>query len=65
MVGASYEAGGIAKNGAKLVAAVSCADVPKITLVIGGSYGASNYTGCAGVPLIRNLYGCGQMQKLP
>ena len=46
MVGASYEAGGIAKNGAKLVAAVSCADVPKITLVIGGSYGAGNYGMC-------------------
>ena len=46
MVGASYEAGGIAKNGAKLVAAVSCADVPKITVIIGGSYGAGNYGMC-------------------
>ena len=46
MVGSSYEAGGIAKNGAKLVAAVSCADVPKITLIIGGSYGAGNYGMC-------------------
>lgn len=46
MVGAAYEAGGIAKNGAKLVAAVSCADVPKITLIIGGSYGAGNYGMC-------------------
>jgi len=46
MVGSSYEAGGIAKNGAKLVAAVSCADVPKITVIIGGSYGAGNYGMC-------------------
>jgi 3-methylcrotonyl-CoA carboxylase beta subunit len=46
MVGAAYEAGGIAKDGAKLVAAVSCARVPKITLVIGGSYGAGNYGMC-------------------
>ena len=46
MVGSSYEAGGIAKDGAKLVSAVSCADVPKITIVIGGSYGAGNYGMC-------------------
>lgn len=46
MVGSSYEAGGIAKNGAKLVAAVSCADVPKITMIIGGSFGAGNYGMC-------------------
>ncbi len=46
MVGAKYEAGGIAKDGAKLVAAVSCADVPKITVVVGGSYGAGNYGMC-------------------
>ena len=46
MVGAKYEAGGIAKDGAKLVTAVACAQVPKITLVIGGSYGAGNYGMC-------------------
>ena len=43
MVGSKYEAGGIAKDGAKLVNAVSTADVPKITVIIGGSYGAGNY----------------------
>lgn len=43
MVGREAEAGGIAKNGAKMVTAVSCARVPKITLVVGGSYGAGNY----------------------
>jgi len=46
MVGSAYEAGGIAKDGAKLVTAVSCARVPKITVVIGGSYGAGNYGMC-------------------
>src|SRR4051794_215249 len=46
MVGRKYEAGGIAKDGAKLVAAVACAAVPKITLIIGGSYGAGNYGMC-------------------
>ncbi|MCE9521696.1 MAG: methylcrotonoyl-CoA carboxylase [Alphaproteobacteria bacterium] len=46
MVGAKYEAGGIAKDGAKLVTAVACAQVPKITLIIGGSYGAGNYGMC-------------------
>jgi 3-methylcrotonyl-CoA carboxylase beta subunit len=46
MVGAAYEAGGIAKDGAKLVTAVSCARVPKVTVVIGGSYGAGNYGMC-------------------
>ncbi|MBV9260720.1 MAG: methylcrotonoyl-CoA carboxylase, partial [Pseudolabrys sp.] len=46
MVGRDYEAGGIAKHGAKLVTAVSCAQVPKITLVVGGSYGAGNYGMC-------------------
>jgi len=46
MVGQRYEAGGIAKDGAKLVTAVACARVPKITLVIGGSYGAGNYGMC-------------------
>jgi 3-methylcrotonyl-CoA carboxylase beta subunit len=46
MVGRDYEAGGIAKNGAKMVMAVACAQVPKITLVVGGSYGAGNYGMC-------------------
>jgi 3-methylcrotonyl-CoA carboxylase beta subunit len=43
MVGRSYEAGGIAKHGAKMVTAVSCARVPKLTVIIGGSFGAGNY----------------------
>jgi 3-methylcrotonyl-CoA carboxylase beta subunit len=46
MVGKDYEAAGIAKDGAKLVTAVSCARVPKITVVIGGSFGAGNYGMC-------------------
>ena len=46
MVGKKYEAGGIAKDGAKLVMAVSCAQVPKFTVIIGGSYGAGNYGMC-------------------
>jgi 3-methylcrotonyl-CoA carboxylase beta subunit len=46
MVGARYEAGGIAKDGAKLVTAVSSAEVPKITILIGGSFGAGNYGMC-------------------
>jgi 3-methylcrotonyl-CoA carboxylase beta subunit len=46
MVGREYEAGGIAKDGAKMVTAVACAQVPKITLIIGGSYGAGNYGMC-------------------
>ncbi|MEQ3679153.1 carboxyl transferase domain-containing protein [Pseudophaeobacter sp.] len=46
MVGSKYEAGGIAKDGAKLVTAVSTASVPKVTVIIGGSYGAGNYGMC-------------------
>lgn len=46
MVGKQYEAGGIARHGAKLVTAVACAAVPKFTLVIGGSFGAGNYGMC-------------------
>lgn len=46
MVGADAEREGIAKNGAKLVTAVACADVPKFTVVVGGSYGAGNYGMC-------------------
>jgi acetyl-CoA carboxylase carboxyltransferase component len=46
IVGREYEARGIAKDGAKLVTAVSCAQVPKLTVVIGGSFGAGNYGMC-------------------
>ena len=46
MVGKKVEAGGIAKDGAKLVTAVSCARVPKFTVIIGGSFGAGNYGMC-------------------
>lgn len=46
MVGREYEAAGIAKHGAKMVTAVACARVPKFTVVIGGSYGAGNYSMC-------------------
>jgi acetyl-CoA carboxylase carboxyltransferase component len=46
MVGREYEAGGIAKDGAKLVTAVACANVPKFTVIIGGSFGAGNYAMC-------------------
>lgn len=46
MVGKRYEAGGIAKDGAKMVQAVANADVPKLTLMIGGSFGAGNYGMC-------------------
>jgi 3-methylcrotonyl-CoA carboxylase beta subunit len=46
MVGSQYEAGGIARDGAKMVTAVACANVPKITVIIGGSYGAGNYGMC-------------------
>jgi 3-methylcrotonyl-CoA carboxylase beta subunit len=46
MVGKRYEAGGIAKDGAKMVTAVSCSRVPKFTVIIGGSFGAGNYGMC-------------------
>ncbi len=46
MVGKDYEAGGIAKDGAKMVTAVACAQVPKLTLIVGGSFGAGNYGMC-------------------
>jgi len=46
MVGRDAEAGGIARDGAKMVAAVSCARVPKLTVIVGGSYGAGNYGMC-------------------
>jgi 3-methylcrotonyl-CoA carboxylase beta subunit len=46
MVGQQYESGGIAKHGAKMVTAVACAQVPKLTVLIGGSFGAGNYGMC-------------------
>jgi 3-methylcrotonyl-CoA carboxylase beta subunit len=46
MVGKKYEHGGIAKDGAKMVTAVACATVPKLTVVVGGSFGAGNYAMC-------------------
>ncbi|HRK57762.1 MAG TPA: carboxyl transferase domain-containing protein, partial [Burkholderiaceae bacterium] len=46
MVGRKYEAEGIARHGAKLVMAVACAAVPKLTVIIGGSFGAGNYGMC-------------------
>lgn len=46
MVGSKYESEGIAKHGAKLVTAVACAKVPKLTVIVGGSFGAGNYAMC-------------------
>jgi 3-methylcrotonyl-CoA carboxylase beta subunit len=46
MVGRKYESGGIAKDGAKMVTAVACANVPKFTVIVGGSFGAGNYGMC-------------------
>ena len=46
MVGKQYEAGGIARHGAKMVHAVACTNVPKFTVIIGGSFGAGNYAMC-------------------
>jgi len=56
MIGREYEHGGIAKDGAKLVTAVACANVPKLTVVIGGSYGAGNYGMCGRAFSPRFLY---------
>jgi acetyl-CoA carboxylase carboxyltransferase component len=56
MVGREYEAGGIAKDGAKMVTAVSCAGVPKFTVVIGGSHGAGNYAMCGRAYSPRQLW---------
>ena len=56
MVGRRAEAGGIAKDGAKLVTAVACASVPKISVIIGGSYGAGNYAMCGRAYSPRFLY---------
>jgi 3-methylcrotonyl-CoA carboxylase beta subunit len=54
MVGSKAERGGIAKDGAKMVRAVACADVPKLTLVTGGSFGAGNY-GALRPPTLRRV----------
>ncbi|XP_055385313.1 probable methylcrotonoyl-CoA carboxylase beta chain, mitochondrial [Condylostylus longicornis] len=56
MVGRDAEANGIAKNGAKMVTAVACAKVPKLTVIIGGSYGAGNYGMCGRAYSPRFLY---------
>jgi acetyl-CoA carboxylase carboxyltransferase component len=56
MVGKEYEAGGIARDGAKLVTAVACAEVPKFTVIIGGSFGAGNYGMCGRAYAPRQLW---------
>jgi 3-methylcrotonyl-CoA carboxylase beta subunit len=56
MVGKEYEAGGIAREGAKLVMAVACAEVPKFTVVVGGSFGAGNYGMCGRAFAPRQLW---------
>jgi acetyl-CoA carboxylase carboxyltransferase component len=56
MVGKEYEAGGIARDGAKLVTAVACAEVPKFTVVVGGSFGAGNYAMCGRAYSPRQLW---------
>jgi acetyl-CoA carboxylase carboxyltransferase component len=56
MVGKVYEAGGIAKDGAKLVTAVACAQVPKFTVILGGSFGAGNYGMCGRAYSPRQLW---------
>ena len=56
MVGKEAEAGGIARDGAKLVTAVACAQVPKVTVIVGGSYGAGNYGMCGRAYSPRFLY---------
>jgi len=56
MVGKEYEAGGIARDGAKLVMAVACAEVPKFTVITGGSFGAGNYGMCGRAYSPRQLW---------
>jgi acetyl-CoA carboxylase carboxyltransferase component len=56
MVGKEYEAGGIARDGAKLVTAVACAEVPKFTVITGGSFGAGNYGMCGRAYSPRQLW---------
>ena len=64
MVGKEYEAGGIAKDGAKLVTAVACAQVPKFTVIVGGSFGAGT-TACAAERTHRDSSGCGRTRGSP
>ena len=56
MVGKKYESGGIAKDGAKMVSAVACAQIPKFTVIIGGSFGAGNYGMCGRAYQPRQLW---------
>jgi 3-methylcrotonyl-CoA carboxylase beta subunit len=56
MVGKEYESGGIARDGAKLVTAVACAEVPKFTVIVGGSFGAGNYGMCGRAYSPRQLW---------
>jgi len=56
MVGRKYETGGIAKDGAKMVTAVACANVPKFTVIVGGSFGAGNYGMCGRAYSPRQLW---------
>jgi len=56
MVGQEYEAGGIARDGAKLVMAVANAEVPKFTIIVGGSFGAGNYAMCGRAYAPRQLW---------
>jgi acetyl-CoA carboxylase carboxyltransferase component len=56
MVGSKAEKGGIAKDGAKMVRAVACVDVPKLTVIVGGSFGAGNYG--------KDFFSCSFFQRL-
>lgn len=60
MVGSKAEKGGIAKDGAKMVRAVACADIPKLTVIVGGSFGAGNYgeTRLCSVTRLLMISGC-------
>jgi len=59
-VGSKAERGGIAKDGAKMVRAVACANVPKFTVIVGGSYGAGNYGTSSITSTMRSLLTCQQ-----
>ncbi|KAJ3102871.1 Methylcrotonoyl-CoA carboxylase beta chain, mitochondrial [Phlyctochytrium planicorne] len=64
MVGKSAEAGGIAKNGAKMVTAVACANVPKFTVLVGGSFGAGNYGMCARISVMGGEQAAGVLAQI-
>jgi acetyl-CoA carboxylase carboxyltransferase component len=64
MVGKEYERGGIAKDGAKMVHAVANAEVPKLTVIVGGSFGAGNY-GMAGRAYSPRFSSCGRTRASP